>query len=166
MYFANMPDIYYEFPQPDGTTIIKIVKDITTNVRILKEVLSNITVYDEYDIMHGETPEIIAGKLYGNSLYHWVIMLANDKFDYREDFPLDYGQLMKKVDRLYGVGNEHDIHHYENDAGFVVDQYYPSKLEVTNFEYEERINESKRRIKLISKDVLDVVVKQYSTMFV
>lgn len=171
MYFSLMPKIYYDFVDSDGLLTTKILTDITTNVRIIREVLSNITVYDEYDIVDGETPEIIAGKVYGNPLYHWVIMLANDRYDYREDFPLDYTSLLKRVETLYGSGdaNINGTHHYEalfpDGHVYTVNSDYPEAYIVTNFQYEERLNESKRRIKLITKPVLDAVVKEYSKMF-
>lgn len=171
MYFSSMPKIYYDFVDTDGILTTKVLTDITTNVRIIREVLSNVTVYDEYDIVDGETPEIIAGKVYGNSMYHWVIMLANDRYDYREDFPLDYTALLKRVETLYGSGDQniYGIHHYEfthpDGHVYVVNSDYPEAYSVTNFEYEERLNESKRRIKLITKPVLDAVVKEYIKMF-
>ena len=171
MYFSYMPDIYNDIVDSDGKPTLKVLKDITTNVRIIRNILENITVYDEYDIVDGETPEIIAAKVYGNPLYHWVIMLANEKFDYREDFPLDYTNLMKRVELIYGTGdiNVYGTHHYEYlDADgnlYVVNSDHPSAYPVSNFEYEEKLNESKRRIKIISKPVLDAVVKQYSQMF-
>ena len=169
-----MPNIYYDFIDKDGRPTLKVLKDITTNVRMIRSVLENVTMYDEYDIVDGETPEIIAAKIYGNPLYHWVIMLANDKQDYREDFPLDYNNLMKKVKSIYGDTDEqiYGIHHYEavivnnNDNIYVVNSDYPGAYSVTNFDYEERVNEEKRRIKIIAKPVLDSVLKQYSQMFI
>ena len=172
MYFSNMPNIYYDFIDKDGRPTLKVLKDITTNVRMIRSILENITVYDEYDIVDGETPEIIAAKIYGNPLYHWVIMLANDKHDYREDFPLDYTNLLKRVKSIYGSTDEeiYGTHHYEAPVTtdghiYVVNSDYPEAYPVSNFEYEERLNEEKRRIKIIAKPVLDAVVKQYSQMF-
>jgi len=170
MYFEKIPKIYYEF-QINGAPHLKILKDITVNVRFIKEVLENITSYDEYDIIDGETPEIIAAKVYGNSNYHWIIMLANERFDYREDFPLDYTALSKRVTDVYGAGNEYATHHYEwiyvnnNDNIYIVNSDHVDAYPVSNYQHEERLNESKRRIKLISKPQLDFVLKQYSKMF-
>lgn len=175
MYFSYMPNIYYDFIDKDGKPTIKILKDITTNVRMIRSILENVTMYDEYDIVDGETPEIIAGKIYGNPMYHWIIMLANDKEDYREDFPLDYTNLMKRVKSIYGDTDAqiYGVHHYEasivnNNDGYiyVVNSNYPGAYPVSNYDYEERLNEEKRRIKLISKPVLDAVLKQYSQMFI
>jgi hypothetical protein len=62
--------------------------DITKNVRFLKDILDSITLYEEYSIEDGDTPEIIAHKIYGNVSLHWLIMLANLKFNLWNDFPL------------------------------------------------------------------------------
>jgi len=164
MYFSTMPNIYYDFVI-NGVQYVKILKDVTTNVRVIRSILENITMYDEYDIVDGETPEIIASKIYGNTMYHWVIMMANNRYDYREDFPVTYTVLDKRVRSIYGDENIYDTHHYEDSNGFIVNSNNATAYAVSNFEYEERLNESKRRIKLISKNVLDAVVNQYSDMF-
>lgn len=101
MYFERFPKIYYDFKIGNNTDI-KIVTDITRNVRVIKDILSNITLYDEYDIKEGETPEIIADKFYGSPLYHWVVMLTNDRYDYINDFPLPQAELEKHIKEKYG----------------------------------------------------------------
>ena len=68
MYFENFPKFAYDF-DINGERKVLIVSDITRNVRFRKDILSNVTLYDEYDIKEGETPEIVAEKLYGNSQY-------------------------------------------------------------------------------------------------
>ncbi len=100
MYFNEFPNIYYPFKIGEKD-VLRIVKDITTNVRIRKEVLSGITVYDTYDMQDGDTPDIIASKYYGSSLYHWAIMLANDMYDYQRDFPRSTQVLDEYVDDKY-----------------------------------------------------------------
>ena len=95
MYFKDFPEFIYDFKYGSSSeTKTSIVKDITRNIRIKKEVLSNIVLYDEYDIIDGETPEIIAEKFYGNPEYHWIIMLANERFNYITDFPLEEVKVM------------------------------------------------------------------------
>ena len=59
MYFDNFPTFLYPF-KVNNKTEFKLVTDISQNVRVRKEILANITLYDEYDIREGETPEIIA----------------------------------------------------------------------------------------------------------
>lgn len=120
MYFKDVPNIYYNF-NLGGKDQLTVIKDITHNVRFRKEILSNITLYDEYDIRDGETPEIIAERIYGNPNYHWIIMLLNERYDYVTDFPLSYPELISHTETKYGVGNVNDIHHYEDFNGNLVD---------------------------------------------
>ena len=115
MYFSNFPKIYYDFPQDDSSTVLQVLTDITANVRVRKQVLENITIYDEYDIQDGETPEIIAEKAYGNAELHWLIMLVNQRYDYLKDFPMTSYELQEYVLQTYGADNINNYHHYEKD---------------------------------------------------
>lgn len=100
MYFKDFPMYLYDFNYGDKVKTT-VVKDITRNVRIRKEVLSNVTLYDEYDIVDGETPEIIAEKFYGSPEYHWVIMIANERYDWTTDYPLKEEILQKHIATTY-----------------------------------------------------------------
>jgi len=162
MYFKNFQKIYYDY-NINGEKELKVVTDITKNVRFRKEVLSNISAYDYYDIKDGETPEIIAEKIYGNPEYHWIIMLANDKYDYLSDFPLSTHELEKFINEKYD-DQLYAIHHYENGKGLVVDSSYPGAVSVSNYDYETRINESKRKIKIVSKDIINLILTNLSNL--
>lgn len=103
MYFKDFPKFLYDFNYdgPNNTTKTSLVRDITRNIRFRRDILSNITLYDEYDVIDGETPEIIAEKFYGSPEYHWVVMLANEKFDYLNDFPLPESVLQRHIADSY-----------------------------------------------------------------
>lgn len=101
MYFKDFPKFLYDFNYGNNVTKTSLVKDITRNIRFRRDVLANITLYEEYDIIDGETPEIIAEKIYGTPEYHWVVMLANEKFDYLSDFPLMEPELQKHIKSSY-----------------------------------------------------------------
>lgn len=161
MYFDNFPTFLYDF-EINGKTEYKLVKDITQNVRLRKEILASVTLYDEYDIRDGETPEIIAEKVYGSPLYHWVVMLCNEKYNYVDDFPLPSYELEKHITAKYGVGNEYDTHHYVDNNGFIVDSTQGTS--VSNYQYETELNESKRRIKLISPSLLNNILKNFKDL--
>lgn len=133
--------------------------DITQNIRFRKEILSNITTYDYYDIKDGETPEILAEKIYGSPQYHWVIMLANNRIDYVSDWPLTYVALQQYIQEKYGSQAD-ATKHYEDANGFVVMGGYP----VSNREYEERLNEKKRRIKIISPSLINTILENYKDL--
>jgi hypothetical protein len=162
MYFKDFPNFIYQF-KVGNTTKTSLVKDVTRNIRFRRDVLANITVYDEYDIVDGETPEIIAEKLYGDAQYHWIIMLANDRYDYIEDFPLAEYQLVRVIAAKY-PGTENNIHHYVDANGFVVNSNAPGAVSVSNADDERNKNESKRRIKIISKNIINTILKDYKDL--
>lgn len=116
MYFSSFPKIYYDFPQDQSSSNLQILTDVTANVRVRKQILENITLYDEYDIQDGETPEIIAEKIYGDSELHWVIMLVNQRYDYLEDFPMTSYELEKLCIEKYGTDKMYNINHYTRNG--------------------------------------------------
>ena len=162
MYFNKFDTFLYDF-NIGGETKYLLVKDITQNVRIRKQLLSNITLYDEYDIMDGETPEMIADKIYGSPNYHWVVMLANGKYDHVNDFPLSTYDLEQHIKAKYG-NNLYATHHYVDPNGYIVDKYNVNGTPVSNYDYENILNESKRRIKLISPKLLSTLLKNFEEL--
>ena len=162
MYFKEFPQFLYDFKY-GNTTKTDVVTDITRNVRFRKEVLENVTLFDEYDIVDGETPEIVAEKIYGDPEYHWIIMLANQKHDYISDFPLSEQALVKHIVATYGA-QRYAIRHYVNSAGFVVNSTATGAVSVSNDAFERTLNESKRRIKVISPQVISTILTQYKEL--
>jgi len=163
MYFKNFNNFLYDF-DVNGKTNLTLVKDITKNVRIRTEILSNITLYDEYDIKTGETPEIISEKVYGSPDYHWVVMLCNLRYDWIADYPMDYPALEKFVTQKYGSGNENAVHHYVDSNGYEVDSSNAEATSVSNMQYEDSKNEENRRIKLISKTMLYKILNAFEDL--
>lgn len=158
MYFKEFPRFLYDFKYGNETKT-SVVVDVTRNVRFRKEIFANVAFYDEYDVIDGETPEIIAEKLYGNAEYHWILMIANGKYDYLEDFPLSESSLVRVIASKYT--NPYAIHHYENADGFVVNSNAPGAVSVSNEQYERKKNESKRRIKIISPQLVNTILKNF-----
>ena len=163
MYFDQFTDFLYDYEITPGNRTAFLVTDITKNVRFRRDVLANITLYDEYDIIDGETPEIIAEKFYGDSTLHWVIMLANDRYDYLKDFPMTYDVLNKFIKDKYGDA-VYETHHYEDANGNWVMPNADGALQITNFDYEQSVNESKRTIKIVTADVLALVLKNFNDL--
>jgi len=159
MYFRNFPKIPYTFIV-DGEEKNILVSDITRNVRFLAKTLKSIELYDNYIIKDGETPEIISDKFYGTPEYHWIIMLANDKYDYIEDFPRTQQALDKYIITKHGDEADEIAFYIKN--GRIVDYGTVGASGVTNRAYENLLNESKRKIKIISKDLLNIVLKDFN----
>lgn len=166
MYFEKLPFIPYPI---NGT--YRVLRDITLNIRFRREVIENKDIYAEYDIEQNETPEIIAEKLYGDPNLYWIIMLFNQRYDYVEDFPLQDWVLDEYIQRKYGIGNENNQHilrgepHFETPEGWVVDGDHPLASAITNYAYEFRLNESKRRINIIDPQLVPKLLTELGTIF-
>lgn len=162
--YTAPPSVSVSLPYKLSTdTHAYLMTDITRNIRFRRDILANVTVYDEYDIVDGETPEIIAEKFYGNAQYHWIVMLANERYDYRADFPLQTVDLEIYITDKYGDQAD-AVHHYESASGHIVDSDFPGAVSVSNRQYEELLNEQKRRIKIISPAIINTVLKNYKDL--
>lgn len=124
--------------------------DITRRTNIISEVKNNPNAYMEYSVRDGESPEILADRIYDDGGLYWVIMMFNDRFDIANEWPLDQVSLEMSVDRRYG-NKKHAIRYYLSAAtGTEVDLSWPDydRVPITNYEYELKINDDKRNIKV------------------
>lgn len=112
MYFKSFPYTYYS--QDDRSTV-QLITNITTRVVLSDEVKNNLSIYDEYDIRDGETPEIVADRFYSNPQLHWIILHTNEILDARFEWPQTSANLVKYIEGKYN--NTIAVHHYEDASG-------------------------------------------------
>jgi hypothetical protein len=160
MYFDNFNQIYYDFETSPGNFDLLVLKDITKNVRFRKEVVENVSQWEYYYIKDGETMEMISEKLYGSPMYHWVLMILNEKYDYINDMPLSQPQLDKHVIAKYGQANINAVHHYENADKLIVNSGVGTTT-ISNTLHEDRVNEQKRKLKILAPALMFEVLSMY-----
>ena len=97
---------------PKGDLNFKDVTNLLRRVGMRAKLKSNTLLYDTYDVKEGETPEMIAHKLYGDPELHWVILLINDITDRYHQWPMTGGQFLD----------------YLNDKYILKCKYYPSNV--------------------------------------
>jgi len=169
MYFKNFPTIPYD---STGTGEFKSVKNLLRRVGIRAKVKSSTMLYDTYDVKNGETPESLAHKLYSDSELHWVIMLVNNITDRYHDWPMSESQFLQFVNDKYT--NVDAIHHYEIsqssgntkkkiDIG-ISNTDYPSATAITNFEHEQELQDSKRKIRLLDPSYITQFKEEYRSL--
>lgn len=145
-YFNNFPVILdYEI---QGQTYNGV--DITRRTNVVAESKNNPANYIEYRVQEGETPEIIADRIYDDVGLYWVIMMFNDRFDVSSEWPLDSHSFERFVQRKYG-SSVHRVRHYVSaSSGAVVGIGWPEydRQPVTNYEYELGVNDALRDIKV------------------
>lgn len=91
------------------------ITDIFFRVAFIKKVINNISSYYVYDVQDGETPEILAERVYGDRGAGWVILYANNITDGQFEWPLPYEAFNKMIIDRYGSVEDAQsvIHHTE-----------------------------------------------------
>jgi hypothetical protein len=98
-YFNYFPKVPYFLN--DENTSLEVVTNLTTKFKFDSTFKENSVVYYDYIVRDGETPEIIADKLYGSSERHWIILLINDIVHPQLDWPIEQNSLIKLIDNKY-----------------------------------------------------------------
>ena len=165
-YFDKFPKIYYD---ANGDGKYKVMTDILSRVKLTANIKENLLEFDYYNVKDGETPEMIAHKYYGDINLHWTILVANNIVDYYEDWPMSVQRFEEFVKEKYD--NPGGIHHYEitqtsGDTNVTIDvgmntTEYPSATAISNYQYEDKLQEKKRQIRLIGSQYVDDFVKEF-----
>jgi len=173
-YFEQFPKIAYDVL---GTDDFKLTPDIFRRVKTRSKILNNVVLLDDYDIQEGDSPETVAFKAYGDAKYFFVVCLVNNIVNRYYDWPLDeynFQQFVKdKSD------NAESIHHYEkiqssgklkgdgpSDYSHMV-EVNSTELgagAVSNIEYERRLQDKKRTIKMLEPQYLNAFVTEFKKM--
>lgn len=166
MYFNMIPKIYYDSRANDKYDLLT---NLMTRVKLRTDIKNDIFDYDYYDVVDGETPEIIAHKYYDNPELHWTILVANDIIDYYEDWPMTVQRFEEFVKDKYA--NPQDVHHYEisqtsGDTTKTINvgmntTDYASASAISNYTYEQRLQDEKRQIRLISPRFITQFVDEF-----
>ncbi len=98
-YFSYFPKTVYSLNSSD----VDAVTNIVSRFGFEQSFKNNSSVYYEYDIQDGDTPEIIASKFYNSPDRYWVILMINDIVDPQFDFPLDQRTIISFIDEKYSA---------------------------------------------------------------
>ena len=171
MYFGSFPLIVYD-SVGDGN--FKIVTNLLKRVAMRSKVKANTLIFDTYDVKEGETPEMIANKLYGDPELHWVILYVNNITDRYHQWPMNFAQFNSFLNEKYS--NPNGIHHYEisqtsGDTSIKIDigtdttGYSEADLTtITNREFEEERQDTLRSIRLLDFAYVDQFVLEFRNL--
>lgn len=164
------------------------LKNLFKKGKLREDIFQNLAFFTKYQIKGNDRPDNIAYEVYNDSTLDWLVLLCNNIVNIQTEWPLPQQQfddlMLSKYgnyDTLYG-----GIHHYEtvevkNSQGVVivaaglevpstysvsfydyfVDRQVDSgniSIPITNYEYEEKLENNKRNIFLLKPRYLNVVL--------
>jgi len=183
--FYNLPNVLYNINPSFSDPKMIAAKNFWRRGQILEEYKTSISVFDEYIVNDGETPENIAFEVYDNPFYNWTILVVNDIVNYHDQWPRSKASLDEYVFSKYS--NPLATKHYvttevldENGkvllpAGKIVPSTYTLSyttingfqvtvapvIPVSYYQYEEELNAEKEKIQLIRPALIEGFVDAY-----
>lgn len=177
MYFKKFPKQLYDFTViTDPNWIKEEFTDLTTRVDLKIRPDDMNRLCENYRVKDGDTPEKIAASMYNNPLLHWTVLYVNGIDNYVAKWPMTSKALYDFCVEKYGENALNSTHHFEklpemiriggpemlnrfvalgitndfNENQRTIGKVNYEIVEVSNIEYEERENEIKRFIRVIS----------------
>ena len=163
------------------------VKNLFKKGKLREDIFQNLAFFEKYKIVGDDRPDNVAFEVYDDSSLDWVILLSNNILNIQSEWPLPQTDFDRFVLDKYGDYNTlyNGIHHYETieikntqgvtivPAGLQVDSSYSvsyydffTDLQVTtgnlatpitNYEYEEKVENDKRNIYILKPRYLNIV---------
>ena len=176
MYFSRFPLRVYDMK---GDGVFKLLPDILRRVKLRSGIKAGAFIFTEYDVRDGEKPEDVAVKWFGDPEYHWVILMTNNITDRYYQWPMTQPQFQNFIEDKYGIASIDSIHHYEitqtsgrttsngpNDYSYLVEcnSDEDGASPVTNREYEQRLQDKFRSIRLLDQRYLPTFVSEFEAL--
>jgi hypothetical protein len=173
-YFTYLPKVIYEGSES---------RNILVKLSLIRDIINQYKVFYPYTIKDGERPDTIAFDYYGSTDFEWLVCLPNNIMDIPSDWPKSYRELYSYLKSSYGDVEltKSTVHHYEytgvgGDAPHTVRRkdwimtpktFASISVEekagwtpVYLFDYENRLNEEKRKITLLSNVYITQIEKE------
>ena len=173
-YFSKFPNMVYDVKNNGN---FKLLPDILRRVKQRNAIKSGQFIFDTYDVKNGEKPEDIAYKWFGDAQLHWVILMTNDVTDRYYQWPMNDAQFEEFIADKYS--NPDAVHHYEvtkdsgrttgqgpNDYSHLVEvnSDTDNAISISNREYEERIQDKNRSIRLLNQRFLSDFIEEFDKL--
>ena len=175
-YFDRFPLMTYDIK---NNNVYKLVPNILRRVKLRAAIKSGVFLFDKFDVPMGDKPEDVAFKFYGDAELHWVVLLTNNVTDRFYQWPMTQPQFDEFLTDKYGAGNEDAVHHYEitkssgktsssgpNDYSHLVEVNSDTDdaSSISNREYEERLQDKYRSIKLLDRRYLNDFLEEFDNL--
>ena len=186
-YFSEVPNFEYVSRLPDAKISDYItVKNFFKRGFLREDIFQNLAFFTKYSITGNDRPDNVAFEIYQDSSLDWLVLMANNIVIILNEWLLSYADFDELMLEKYGSYDTlfNGIHHYETlevkdardvkivNAGLKVESDYSvtffderaggmrtvtPTIPVTNYQYEQKVNEDKRNIYLLQPRYVQVV---------
>ena len=186
-YFSQLPDFEYVSRLPDSRISDYIpVKNLFMRGKLREDIFQDASVFTKYKIKGDDRPDNVAYEVFGDANLDWLVLTCNNIINVYEEWPMTQINFENYLLEKYGTyENINATHHFETTevkntsgvvilpAGLEVDSNYSITFfdektegmttvnspvtEVTNYMYEDRLQEDRRNIFLLKPRFLNVV---------
>lgn len=170
-YFKNFPITDYSYINKNGNKITTQCVDMSIRFRLIDTIMKNPNAYYDYFWKDEDRLDIVAFKYYGDVNLSWLVMLSGEIFDWVYDLPLSDKMFNDYITKKYNVDTVEElqniIHAYKDISGITIDKNTYDRMPDYNkktesiYQFEMKNNESKRQIKLISKEHLKTILNEF-----
>ena len=193
-YFKQLPNFDYisRINERRSNRDYLEVKNLFRRPLIREDIFTDFMSFTKYKIEGDERPDQVAYNVYGDEDLDWVVLLANNIINVRDEWPMSQGNFNNYLSEKYGdTGGVDLIKHYETiqiqdskgkifvPKGKIVDSTFKSTfldsgtnqlVEVSPIEgisyrtYEERLQDDKRNINILESRFLSYVINEVETL--
>ena len=186
MLFENAPNVLYNYTEKLLDPRYYQAKNLWRRNNIRDDYLASVVIFDDVFVQPGDTPESLSFNYYNKTNYGWTILIVNNITNYHEQWPRTSGALKDYVYKKYEnpdavmmyettevvdalkrkivkaglrVPSNYQVTYYDGtaSAGVTVNPVSP----VTYYEYEERLNGEKEKIKMLKP----IYVEQFADLY-
>ena len=184
-YFDLFPDV--QLPsfsnKRNSSNDFITVKNLFKRGKVRDEFFQNVTTFYQYSVLGDDRPDNVADKVYETDQLDWIVLIANNIINIRDEWPMSQYDFQRYLDNKYDSVQLSQIHHYETteirnpddklllQSGLTVDadftysysyfgtQYNVSSVtSVSNFQYEVNKNDAKRSIYLVRPEYVGIII--------
>ena len=193
-YFKQLPNFDYisRINEMKSNRDYLEVKNLFRRPIIREDIFTNFMSFTKYKIVGDERPDEVAYKIYGDEDLDWVVLLANNIINVRDEWPMSQGDFNNYLSEKYGdTGGADLIKHYETiqikdskgkifvPKGKIVASTFKATfldsgtnqlVEVSPIQgisyrtYEERLQDDKRNINILESRFLSYVIDEVETL--
>ena len=189
-YFSSLPDVFVRTSsyRQNNVDPYKLAKNIFRRIKIRDELEDVVIGFSQYTIKNNQRPDQVAGDIYGNMGFDWVVLLCNNIINVYDEWPMSEDELERYIDNAYEEDAD-SVHHWVTqeikdikgriivkEGRTVPENWSYTKPDgtaipkdelvrpISVYEFESEKNNQKRNIYLLRKQYVGSFVEEFTNL--